>query len=170
MKNSDQFSLINFKNSSPLEYSSNFQTDIKSLDMFTAVVFASSLMCFSRNRNLFDYIIIYEDLLENPMAETEELFQTFSIPTKHIPNVLTALKKDSQGKFFGNTSGKKTQVFSPKQWQKIENIFKQLKVPISQIMTLNEFRTLVNLNSLTRLPPMLKSHVLSANLNKSTHG
>ena len=104
------------------------------------------------------------------MAETEELFQTFSIPTKHITNVLTALKKDSQGKFFGNTNGKKTQVFSPKQWQKIENIFKQLKVPISQIMTLNEFRALINLNSLTRLPPMLKSHVLSADLNKSTHG
>ena len=138
--------------------------------MFTAIVFASSLMCYSRNRNLFDYVIIYEDLMENPQTETEELFKTFSIPTKHIANVLTALKKDSQGKFFKHTDGKKVQIFTPNQWQKVENIFKQLKVPISHIMTLNEFRALINLNSLTRIPSMLKLHVLSSNCNKNSHG
>ena len=140
------------------------------MDKFAAIVFASSLMCYARNRNLFEYVMIYEDLMENPHTETEELFKTFSIPIKHIPNVLTALKKDSQGQFFAHKSGKRVQVFLPKQWQNFENIFKQLKAPISHIMTLNEFRALVNMNPLTRLPPMLKSHVISANSVKTTHG
>ena len=120
-----------------------FQTNVKSLDIFTGIVFASSLMCYARNRNIFDYVIIYEDLLENPNTEAGKIFRTLGIPFKHIPNALTAMKKDSQGKFFGHTDGRNSQVFTPEQLGKIDNIFKQLKVPISYGMTLNEFRALM---------------------------
>ena len=100
-------------------------------------------MCYARNRHLFDQIVIYEDLLENPQSETGKLFRTMDVPLKHITNCLTAMKKDSQGKFFGHTDGRKSQIFTPSQWAKIDNVFKQLKVPVSYNMTLNEFRALV---------------------------
>ena len=99
-------------------------------------------MCYLQTSSYFDFVIVYEDLLDNPQDETEKLFRKFGIPQRHIANVLTALNKDSQMNFFQN-SGQKSKVFSPEQWQKIENVFRQLKVPISYSMTLNEFRAVM---------------------------
>lgn len=119
------------------------KTDIKSLDMFTAIVFASSLMCYARNRSLFSHVVIYEDLLENPQEETGKLFAKLSLSHRHIANVLTAFKHDSQKNFFKKQPIAQGPIFTTQQWKRVENVFKQLKVPVSYSMTLNEFRALM---------------------------
>ena len=116
------------------------QTNAKNLDAFVAIAYGLSLVCYRRNRALFNQLIIYEDLLENPQEKTKEMLTELGIDKKHVQTCLLAMNKDSQGKFFGHTDGKQASVFTEKQWSKIESIFKQFKLPISCTMTLSEFK------------------------------
>ena len=104
------------------------------------------MACYDKYKRFFDHVVIYEDLLENPKEETLKLFEKLDIQIhpKHISNVLTAFKKDSQGQFFGHTNGTIAPVFALHQLFRMEDIFnKHLKLPINYTMTLNEFRAFV---------------------------
>ena len=102
------------------------------------------MMCYDQNRSIFDHVVIYEDLLDHPQEETVNMFEKLNIPTKHLPNVLTAFVKDSQGRFFGYTDGTKPDVFTSHQWHEVASLFKQFELPMSHSMTMNEFRDFVH--------------------------
>lgn len=108
---------------------------------FSAIGFATGIMNYIKYRDVFDLTIIYEDLVEDPTEGSLKILKKFGISLAHLPNVLTAFKKDSQGKFFGETDGNtKLKVFSIKDWEKVDEVFHRLFVPISHAMTLDEFR------------------------------
>jgi hypothetical protein len=43
-----------------------FQTSTKVMDEFSAIGFGLGLMCYARNRKVFDDVLIYEELLKDP--------------------------------------------------------------------------------------------------------
>merc|ERR1712062_741764 len=125
----------------------NFRTDVleklsgQDMREFSAIGFATGIMNYIKYRDVFDLTIIYEDLVEDPTEGSLKILKKFGISLAHLPNVLTAFKKDSQGKFFGETDGNtKLEVFSIKDWEKVDEVFHRLFVPISHAMTLDEFR------------------------------
>ena len=114
--------------------------DVNCIDEFSALAYGSSLINYSMNKRDFVYFLMYEDFMEDPKYETKDLFKALDIEKEFVPRALTALKKDSQGHFFGSTNGKKNDVLTEKNWDNISKIFQLLNIPISTSMTLNDFR------------------------------
>ena len=114
--------------------------DADCIDEFSALAYGSSLINYVTNKHDFVYFLMYEDFMEDPKYETKDLFKALDIEREFVPRALTALKKDSQGHFFGSTNGKKNDVLTEKNWDNISKIFQLLNIPISTSMTLNDFR------------------------------
>ena len=107
---------------------------------FAAGAFTAAVLNYIENRDKVDYLLIYDDWMENVQAETEKMFEILGVPNEHIPIAMTALSKDSQGKFFGDTDGKRKNALSPQQRKEIDELYKMLDVPLKYDMTINEFR------------------------------
>ena len=103
-------------------------------------------MNYMKYKEVFDLTIIYEDLLEDPTDGSIKILSKFGISLAHLPNVLTAFRKDAAGHYFGVSTENSDKLFSVKDWERVDEVFHRLFVPISHAMTLDEFRSFLMRN------------------------
>ena len=103
---------------------------------FAAGAFMAALLNYIENRDKVDYLLIYDDWMENVQAETEKMFEILGIPKEQIPIAMTALNKDSQNNFFD----KRKTALSPEQRLEINKLYKMLDIPLKYEMTIDEFK------------------------------
>ena len=89
-------------------------------------------------REKYHHVAIYEEMTQNFEEETLKLFDNLDIPVEFVPKALTALNKHSQNKYFGGSELNKEELISETDWQKADDIFEELKVPIRIGMSVNE--------------------------------
>ena len=87
-----------------------------------------------------DYLLIYDDWMENVQSTTEDMFESLDISKDYVAKALTALNKDSQNKFFGNIDGKRSNAMTELQWESVNEIFKMLNLPLKHEMNIEEFK------------------------------
>ena len=61
---------------------------------------------FLRNRDKYDLIVFYEDILAEPENVCRNLLEVCGISSDHVPKALEALKSDSQKGTFGKRGQK----------------------------------------------------------------
>ena len=90
--------------------------------------------------NVFDQLILYEELIKDPELVVGKLFMTMVISGEHIPTAMEALRHDSQqGMKFGERGTFKDFMISDENKINIDRIYKDFHVPISCFMTQDEF-------------------------------
>lgn len=117
---------------------------LHNLEQFCAMACGVALLCYGQDKPHYVDTIVYEDLIKDPEERTSALFKKLDLPLELVPLALTALDKDSQQKFFGNTDGREHSVFTEQMWTKVEAIFEELKIPLSHKMSLEAFTAFIN--------------------------
>lgn len=117
-------------------------TASRSLEELAALACGVALLCYAQDRERYVCTVIYEDLVKDPAGTTAKLFKILGIPNNLVPLALTAMEKDSQKKFFGNTDGSDYHAIGTDKWEKIDRLFARLKIPISNNMTYEQFQQL----------------------------
>jgi len=64
-------------------------------------MYIAALMGYLDDPDVFDDLILYEDLLENPRREIGKMFKLLKIPDEHMESAMKALNVDSQQGYFG---------------------------------------------------------------------
>ena len=76
---------------------------------------------------------------------TTKLFEALDIPTKFVPDALTAFEKNSQNNLFQLTSQYcKGDLFSVEDWMKVDKIFETFQLPLKTDTSISEFSLLVH--------------------------
>lgn len=110
------------------------------MEKFAVGSFAAALLCYLNNKDKVDYLLIYDDWMENVQSITQDMFESLGIPKDYVTPAMTALNRDSQNKFFGNIDGKRSSVLTELQWQSVNEIFKMLNLPLKHEMNIEEFK------------------------------
>jgi hypothetical protein len=114
----------------------------QNIEELAGMACAGSILNYLKHKKLFLTAIMYEELIANPTEKTGQLFEILGIPQNLVALGVTAFAKDSQGKFFGQTDGRESDAISAEKWQKMDNIFEQIKVPLVHDMPSEEFAKL----------------------------
>ena len=93
------------------------------------------------NKNIYSHVVIYEKLIKNVIEETNSLFKKLKVPLVYVTDAITALDKDSQGNVFGISGKNRTD--SIKNWKIVDDIFKELDLPMSSDKTIEEISSLL---------------------------
>ncbi len=59
-------------------------------------LYGSAVDCYSKQRHLYARCVLYENLVEDPVAETEAIFEALGIPLEQVPLALKAMESHSQ--------------------------------------------------------------------------
>ena len=100
---------------------------------------AGQMAEYFETKHLYEKKLIFEDLTANPAKEIGDVFDVMGLDKVHIPKALTALKSDSQSGTFGPMGTGHISVTEEK-FEECDKILKELEVPISNAMSLDEFR------------------------------
>ena len=111
------------------------------MEKFAVGAFAAALLCYLENKDKVDYLLIYDDWMENVQSITGEMFEIIGISNDFVPSVMTALNKDSQSKFFGDIDGKRN--MTELQWKNIDEIYNMLNLPLKHEMNIEEFKAFI---------------------------
>ena len=94
---------------------------------------------YTKNKELYEKVILFEDLCDRPAEVLEDIFSAIDISSVHIPAALDALKKDSQNGFFGKRGTYRKEDVSTV-IDSLDKQFKDLGIPISMTMSFEDFR------------------------------
>ena len=114
------------------------------LQVKIAIGFAGCMACLMQNRNTFDKIVLYEDLLSSPAREASEILEIIGAPSEQVSLALEAMESHSQNNIFG-TDGMRTKL-TEGEWDEVDKKYGEMMVPISTKMTLGQFREFVHGN------------------------
>ncbi len=114
------------------------------IDAYGVIFYAGSLACYMRCKEIYDYILYYENLAENPEREMKEVFRLMKIPQEHLQRAISGMKKDSQNKTFGKRGQGRSYQLSPETLAYMDNYFQKLNLPIKHDMTFKEFKDSVD--------------------------
>ena len=65
-----------------------------------------------KHRELYDMVVMYEDILSDPEAACERLLEVCRIPARHLPAAMGAFQTDSQNGAFGKRGSNKYRMLS----------------------------------------------------------
>ncbi len=108
-------------------------------------MYGATVDYYVNNKGLYLRCVLYENLMEDPEAETSKLFELLGLSQDLVPLALTALQKHSQGHIFGDPKeddGRRK--FGPKEFDEINAAFKDMDLPIHTEMPLEEFKALMS--------------------------
>ena len=111
------------------------------MEKIAAGEFAAALLCFLENKDKVDYLLIYDDWMENVQSITGEMFEIIGISNDLVPSAMTALSKHSQRKFYGDIDGKRN--MTDLQWKNIDEIYNMLNLPLKHEMNIEEFKAFI---------------------------
>ena len=107
------------------------------------LLLGSSMLHFLRHKNIYTHSVVYEDLMKNTKDELKSLFEKVGIPAEFVAYAIKALKFDAQKGTFGKRGT--TKLFSETDWEKCDEIFKDIDVPITKDMSIEQLRELMKL-------------------------
>ena len=104
--------------------------------------YGGALLCFLRNRDIYDFVVTYEDLKENVGERTVELLRILGLDKKGNADLaLAALQTHSQGEMFG-ASGKAS--ISERELREQDESYRRIGLPdVSNFMEMKDFQYLV---------------------------
>ncbi len=106
------------------------------------IVYSTSILAYFENKDLYDHVILYENLSKNPEAEVTKMFDIMELSHDHIPKALGALKKDSQNGTFVKRGAAKSVVVDPKILDLYNDYMKRMGVPLRHEQTVDEFKAI----------------------------
>lgn len=110
------------------------------------LMYAGGVACFNEYRNIFKQVILYEDLVQDPIAQMTQMFELFDLPVEEVEATLKGLEKHSQNELFDKKATKTTKVYQEVMDSKVyDEIFQVLKLPIAMNMSLDEYKTFFKL-------------------------
>ena len=104
--------------------------------------YAGSTLCYIRDRDIYDKLVIYEELVTNLEQETKSLFEACNCPVDedNLGKAMGALDKHSQGNLFDRDSHKGMEFVNQKGWERARQIFKEIKLDLDPQANLNELK------------------------------
>ena len=112
------------------------------------LLLGASLLNFLQHKHLYTHSVIYEDMMKNTKDELEILYKKLGIPTEFVLYAMKALKFDAQkGTFTQNILVKSNtkEIFTESDWANCDPVFKELGLPISKDMSIEDLRELIKL-------------------------
>ena len=98
---------------------------------------------FLDDREIYGHAVLYENLCENPRREIETLFDIMNIDHSHIETALEAFDFDSQNKTFGPRGVEKEEAYPRELWERLDEVYAALNIPIRHDMTLEQFKKVI---------------------------
>lgn len=108
-------------------------TDVQRVTLASGAV----LVGFRQNIHMYDFVAIYEEMMENIEKKVTEMFQAFEIPVCHVPEAIKALDTDSQLKMFDGRH--EVEEIEGQEWVKADRILEELELPFRIEMSTNQF-------------------------------
>ncbi len=106
----------------------------------SGVVYCQVFLNYLKCPDIYDQVILYEDLIEDPHAELGKLFDILKIDHKHIPLAITALERDSQNGFFGERAKCRSHTFSDRDLQDINRILSMASLEMLHDIAWEDFK------------------------------
>ncbi len=100
-------------------------------------IYGAVFITYLEAKNIYKYVVLYENLVSNPQEEVKKLFGVLGIPEKYVADSLEALKQDSQKSTFGKREDKP--VISKEAWAKQNRILEELIPELSCNMSKEDF-------------------------------
>ena len=97
-------------------------------------------------KGIYSSINTYEEMINDKELATTKLFAALDIPTKFVPDALTAFEKNSQNNLFQLTSQSKGELFPVDDWLKVDKIFESFQLPLKTDLNFSEFSLIVHNN------------------------
>ena len=101
------------------------------LKKLSAYAYAASVLCYFDNKDIYDGVILYENMAKNPSLELSKMFNMLNIEEKHIPTALEALKFDSQNGTYGTQGKNRNKVFKDSYLKTVDGVFDELGLPFN---------------------------------------
>ena len=105
-----------------------------------AALYSQVFLNYFKCPDIYDQVILYENLIEDPHAELGKLFDILEMDRKHIPLALTALERDSQNGLFGERAKCRSNTFSEKDLQGINSILSKASLDKLHDITTEDFK------------------------------
>ncbi len=112
------------------------------LDFWSLFLYSMAVLPYFENKNMFDLVVLYEKLTEDPKDELQKMFDVFGISHKHIPKALGALKKDSQNGTWGIRGGGHLLTLDPELLNAFDKRMERIGVPLRHDTSEREFRAI----------------------------
>ncbi len=111
-------------------------------DVWGIIMYSTTVLSFFENKTLFDAVVLYEKLMENPQSELQRMFDLLDIHHENIPEALKALKTDSQNGTWGVRGGGDSILLDQAFLSTFDNYMQRLDLPIRHDMTDIDFRSI----------------------------
>ena len=122
-----------------LSQTTSWRQDMTILEI-SGVVYCQVFLNYLKCPDIYDQVILYEDLIEDPHAELGKLFDILKIDHKHIPLAITALERDSQNGFFGERAKCRSHTFSDRDLQDINRILSMASLEMLHDIAWEDFK------------------------------
>ena len=108
-------------------------TDVEKVTLASGAV----LVGFRKNLHMYDFVAIYEELMENIEKKVTEMFKAFEIPISHVHEAIKVLDTDYQLKMFDGRH--KVEEVDAQEWKKANRILEELELPFRTEMSTDQF-------------------------------
>ena len=102
----------------------------------------ASLAGFMENKSMYDFIAIYEEMMEDVEQKITEMFEVFDIPKSLVSEAVKALDTHSQKKMFDNEKSQAS-IVQDKEWIKADQILEELNLPFRISLEKDDFIKLI---------------------------
>ncbi len=113
------------------------------IDALGTIFYAGSMACYWKCKEIYDHILYYENLSENPEREMKVVFSLMKIPHEHLESAISGMKKDSQNNTFGKRGQGRSYEMSTETLAYLDDYMRKLSIPITHDMTFEEFKDAV---------------------------
>lgn len=103
--------------------------------------------CFLARKDIYEMVVLYEDLHSDPKKVLQELFKIIEAPEDQLDLALEALEHDSQNNILAPRGEAKTGQLSRDKYKEIDQVFKDLGVPLYCDMSFEEFKRIMSLSN-----------------------
>ena len=100
-----------------------------------------TLQIYLRNKDKFEMVVFYEDLISNPIKITRTLFEKLQVPLDFVDEALMAMKTDSQRGFLPKPSHEHD---TPLDFSTADYVFTLLDLNLTHKISLEDFKKLFN--------------------------
>ncbi len=114
-------------------------------DALGIMLYSFSILAYFENKDLYDHVILYENLSSNPEEEVTKIFNILGLSHDHVPKALGALKKDSQNGTWVKRGAAKKLVMDPKILDIYNDYMKCMDVPLRHEQSVEEFKAIFGL-------------------------
>ena len=101
------------------------------------------MACYLKSKHLYKKCVLYEEIIANVVEETNTLFEALNIPLEFVPKAIKALEVHSQKKMFDKAITD-VEVITDEDWNDVDDILKEIDIPIKISMTVAELSELIH--------------------------